>query len=298
MRKLFLASALLLTLALLAACGGGGDSNSDNGDGGEADAFPQAGNSELVLGANRFAVALIDTETNDPILLAEGTSVHLRFLQDDEVKIDSDATFVWAIPDSNGFWTADVEFEEAGPWSLEVDAVRDGEDLTVAGATFNVLAESRYVNIGDEAPATENLTLETQPNIKKVSTDTDPDLALYQLTVADALDEGKPIVVVFATPAYCQTRFCGPVVDNVKEVRPEFADAVNFIHIEPFQLDDDGQLIPGTQGTPVTAPPMQEWRLQSEPWVFVVGADGRVAQRFEGAVSVDELRAAIEGVLG
>jgi hypothetical protein len=292
MRRLSLVPALLL-LVLLAACGGGGGENSiDN-----VDAFPIAGNSELVVGPNRFAVALIDQATSDPVLEASGTSVHLNFLRDDEPQFDTDTTFVWAIPDSNGFWTAEVNFDQPGTWSLAIDLTRAGKALKTAGASFTVLAESRSPNIGDPAPASENLTFASEPNTKRVTTDTDPDPALYQLTVAEALQQHKPLVITFATPAYCQTRFCGPVVDSIKAILPQFADQVNFIHIEPFVLGDDGHLVVGTQGAPATSQPMLEWNLRSEPWVFVVNADGRIASRFEGAVSTDELRQAIEGVL-
>ncbi len=34
---------------------------------------------------------------------------------------------------------------------------------------------------------------------------------------------------------------------------------------------------------------MKEWGLTTEPWTFLVGKSGRVAGRFEGPISVDEL---------
>ena len=39
---------------------------------------------------------------------------------------------------------------------------------------------------------------------------------------------------------------------------------------------------------------MREWKLPSEPWVFVVGPDGKVRDRFEGTVSVRELEASVK----
>ena len=42
---------------------------------------------------------------------------------------------------------------------------------------------------------------------------------------------------------------------------------------------------------------MKEWKLQTEPWVFLVGPDGRIKERFEGAVSTDELGAAVSSYL-
>ena len=111
MRRLLIVPAVL-ALVLAAACGGGGDGASDT----RFDIIP--GNSELAAGPNRFAVGLIDDD-NRLLLEEPGTSVHLRFLQDDAEKFESDATFVWAIPDVNGFWTAGVDFDTAGAWTVE-----------------------------------------------------------------------------------------------------------------------------------------------------------------------------------
>jgi hypothetical protein len=95
----------------------------------------------------------------------------------------------------------------------------------------------------------------------------------------------KPIVLVFATPALCQSRVCGPVVDVADQVRAEVGGKAAFIHQEVYR---DNKVSEGLR------PQLVKWRLASEPWVFVIGRDGRIAARFEGAVSVPELRAAVE----
>ena len=292
MRRVFVLTVLLIALAT--ACGGGEDKTVL--ELGDKEITPIPGNSELVVGPNRFAVAFIDAE-NNPIAGESGTSVHFSlFGPDGTAKGEQDARFVWAIPDETGVWTAGVNFDQAGQWKVEALLRRGGDEKTVA-FSFTVLERGQAPMIGDPAPPTENLTLGQEPNIKRVSTDENPDLAFYQLTVAEALQAGKPFVVIFATPAFCQTRFCGPILDNVKSVRPEFADRVNFINIEPYELDADGRLVTDEQGIKV-AQPMLDWELQTEPWVFVVGADGRIADRFEGAASPEDLREAIQAALG
>jgi glutathione peroxidase-family protein len=60
---------------------------------------------------------------------------------------------------------------------------------------------------------------------------------------------------------------------------------VRFIHVEVYEDNDPAKGF---------NPWMREWNLQTEPWTFLVGADGRIADRFEGAVSVLELERAIE----
>lgn len=306
MRRLLILAALLAALGLAAACGSGGNGDGA-GNGGETDGdeltpsisgeiVPIPVNSELVAGPNRFAIGLVDEE-KEPIQERPGTIVSFRFVGPDGAQLQEQvARFVWVIPDVKGFWAADVDFPEAGDWKLEILLTRNGEE-TETSYTFSVWEESEIPNVGDPAPPTQNLTLADVPDIKQISTDEEPEPALYQMTVAEALEAGRPLLVVFATPAFCQTAFCGPIVDNVKEVRQEFADQVNFIHIEPFVLDNEGRLVEGPGGGPIRADPTSEWRLQTEPWTFIVDAQGRIAARFEGTASPDELRQAIQQTL-
>ena len=92
-------------------------------------------------------------------------------------------------------------------------------------------------------------------------------------------------MVAFATPKYCTSRTCGPVVDVVSAVRRKHEDSgIPFIHAEIYKDNDP------TKGENTW---VREWNLPSEPWVFLVGADGTIKARFEGTVSVDELDAAV-----
>ena len=173
---------------------------------------------------------------------------------------------------------------------------RDGAESTVR-FTFPVLEESTVPNIGDPAPATDNLTLADVPDLRRLSTDRNPEPKLYELKVAEAAGSGRPTLIVFATPAFCETRFCGPVVDNVKEIWQDYGDRVNFIHIEPYQLDDQGGLVADASGAPVASAALTQWRLTTEPWVFVLDWRGIIADRYEATVSPDELRQSLDTVL-
>ena len=305
MRRLLIIATVLAAVGLAAACGGGDGTPSpaDDADAGatltlsDAGITPIPGNSELLIGPNRFALALIDEE-NSPILEEPGLNVLLRFFFDDELQFDQVADFTWAIQDANGFFVVNVDFDQAGQWEVEPILTRDGEETTVRRFSFPVREESQIPNIGDSPPPSMNLTLADVPDISRISTDEEPEPALYQMTVAQALTAGRPAVVVFATPAFCQTRFCGPVVDNVKVVWEEFGDRVNFIHIEPFELDEEGLLVLDENSLPVPVTSTVEWQLLTEPWIFIVDADGLIAARFENVIGPSELRAAIEETLG
>jgi hypothetical protein len=115
---------------------------------------------------------------------------------------------------------------------------------------------------------------------------------MYEVSADDAVTNGTPAVIVFATPAFCQTAVCGPMLDQVKELRSTSDGALDWVHVEVYELED----VDPNDLTPV--PAALEWGLPSEPWVFVVDADGVVTHRFEGVVSEGELTAAVAAVTG
>ena len=141
------------------------------------------------------------------------------------------------------------------------------------------------IAIGEKAPASRNPTLQTQ-SARQITTARPPDKALLWYSVADSLKDRVPFVVAFATPAYCQSRTCGPTVDVVDAVRKRFErQGVRFIHIEIYEDNLPGK---GTNRW------VNEWKLPTEPWVYVVDKQGIVRDRFEGAVSVGELERSVQ----
>ena len=144
--------------------------------------------------------------------------------------------------------------------------------------------------VGTKAPVSKTPTLATTGGrLAPLTTATHPDRHLYTTSVAQAIAAHVPFVVTFATPKLCTSRTCGPVVDVVSHVRKQLSRTkVRFIHVEVFTGNDPGR---GYNRW------MRQWRLQSEPWVFLVGRDGRIKAKFEGPVSVRELHAAVRSLL-
>lgn len=154
--------------------------------------------------------------------------------------------------------------------------------------TLDVAARSSSVAVGAKAPRSENPTLATAP-AARITTSRPPDLPLLRYSIANSLAAQRPFVVTFATPKFCTSRTCGPVVDVVESVRRRFERrGIRFIHVEVFTGNDPNR---GYNRW------MREWGLASEPWVFLVGADGRVKAKFEGSVSEAELAAAVRAKL-
>jgi hypothetical protein len=161
-----------------------------------------------------------------------------------------------------------------------------GAEKVQALGNVVVVAEDDAPDVGDQAIASETPTLSsTGGKTSSLTTRTPPDEALLRHSVADSLEAGVPFVVTFATPKFCSSRTCGPVVDVVEEVsRRVEAENVRFIHVEVFEGNDPAK---GFNRW------MREWSLPTEPWTFLVGGDGKIAARFEGTLSVQELEQAV-----
>jgi hypothetical protein len=141
--------------------------------------------------------------------------------------------------------------------------------------------------VGDTPPAIHTPTrLDVAGDLSKIDTRDPPD-DMHEVDFADVLGK-KPIVLLFATPLLCQSRVCGPVVDVAAQVEDEFRDQVDFIHMEIY---NDNEVNKGTR------PQVNAFHLPSEPWLFVIDKQGKVAARLEGAYSVEELESAVNKAL-
>jgi hypothetical protein len=177
----------------------------------------------------------------------------------------------------------DVRFDRAGPWlAIAVVLGPDGPESTrlpspVVGK-FPLVAA-----IGQKAPAISTPTAESVgDDLEKIDT-RQPPSTMHERDFQDVQGK-KPVVIVFATPAFCQSRVCGPVVDAAEQVKDEVGDGVEFIHMEIYEDNDP------TKGF---RPQVRAFGLPTEPWVFLIGRDGRIEERLEGAFGVEELREAV-----
>lgn len=257
--------------------------------------------SELAPGPNRFLFSLADRANQ--LIAAPDVSVDLRFYDSDAdrdaVVFEAESRFLWALEGVRGLYVADVEFPSGGRWGTRFDVTfPDGSTETVR-ADYDVLEESWTPAIGAPAPSVDTpTTTDVGGDVARLTTDPDPEPRFYETSVEDALAAGEPFVLVFATPAFCETATCGPTLDKVKEVAADFPD-MTFINVEPYVMESrDGSLQPvlSAEGQLQTAPWTDAWKLLTEPFVVVVDGAGIVHAKFEGAFTPDELRAAIEAL--
>ena len=115
-----------------------------------------------------------------------------------------------------------------------------------------------------------------------------PPSTMHEVDFADVAGK-KPAILALATPALCQSRVCGPVVDIAEQVKAERGGEAVFIHQEIFR---DNEIDKGFR------PQFAAWKVTTEPWLFAVDRRGRIAAKIEGAFSAKELDRAVDAAVG
>lgn len=180
-------------------------------------------------------------------------------------------------------YVAHVRLDRPGTYWVLAEPV-GGVRIQALG-NLEVREETSAPAIGAKAFPSRTPTLESESNVADLTTRDPPDYELLRHSVAASLAARKPFVVTFATPKFCTSRTCGPVVDVVDAVRKRFAlTDIRFIHVEVYEGNNPAL---GANRW------FKEWRLTTEPWTFLVGRDGRIKERLSGSFSVAELTAAV-----
>jgi hypothetical protein len=191
-----------------------------------------------------------------------------------------EATTVYVVPK--------VDFDRPGIWAaIAMLKGPDGLEVARLNTSPTVGASPRIPVAGEKAPTMHTPTAaDVGGDLAKIDTRVPPD-QMHAVDYADALGK-KPIVLVFATPALCQSRVCGPVVDVAQQVADKYGDRADFIHMEVYNGNDPSK---GER------PQLAAFSLQTEPWTFLIDAGGVVRDRIEGAYGVGELEAALQTIL-
>ena len=301
-------SAGLAVVVVLAACAGGAspsasapgsptDSAAPPSDG-RPSVIPVPVSSELAVGGNRFVFSFLDAAGNAPVAAPDRTA-SVRFSGPDGTTVETDpATFVWAIENERGVYVTHVTFPTAGAWRAEFTTAAAGGPSETIPFDLDIRADRSVVGVGEPAPSVDTPTAaDVDGDLARVSTDAEPVPAFYETSIAEAIDAGRPFVLVFATPKFCVTAQCGPTLDRLKPIAAAHPD-IAFINVEPYELTfENDQLQPvltNGQLTPVDS--VIAYGLLSEPYVFVVDGDGIVRASFEVIFSADEIDAALDSL--
>ncbi len=317
--------ALVVAAVLIAGCGGGdSDSGPQSRPAPAASEFPAptAGQSLIQflganatqvdrivapagkvyrVGENRYAFGVFDvdrsqiTDATAAIYVAPGKDAQGPVSGPYPARIDSLATEAAFHSKTTSddpqaalaAYVSEVKFDQPGPYTVAgVFKEGDAYKAVLAPGAADVGAAD-VPAVGDKAPATHTDTSSTVGNPTLLDTRVPPD-TMHDTDYADALGK-NPIVLLFASPALCVSRTCGPVADVTEQVKQEFGDEVTFIHQEPYV---DNQIQKGFR------PPLEAFGLTDEPWVFVIDRKGVISSEIEGPFGVDELTRDVQQVVG
>jgi hypothetical protein len=260
--------------------------------------LPVPVSSEFGVGQNRVIFGLLDA-TGSKSAAAPERSLSIAYQGPNGASIPaSPAEFVWAVEGQKGVYVGHANFTAAGAWTANFTSEAPGSPAATMSFSLDVKDKVSVIAPGDAAPAVKTPTLaDAGGDVAKISSDASPERRFYETSEADALAAHKPFVLIFATPKFCQTATCGPTLDKLKPVAKAHPE-MTFINVEPYKLEfTNGSLQPvltNGQLTPVEA--TLAFKLQTEPYVFVVGADGKVSASFELVFAPDEIDAAIKAV--
>ncbi len=292
----------LAALALALACGGGDAStpqaspaSTDGQDGGDLSAI--LATTDLGVGPNRVSFLLT---TSRSLVTVPQARVESYYRGDGTspgpVRESMQAVFHPWPYGTRGNYVANFNLDDPGRWELRVSVEEDGETLT-AVISLQVEEASSTPGLGTLPPLTPNRTVREASDPSALTSSSTPDLDLYQHSIAEIIHNGRPAMVVFASPAFCTTPTCGPQVETVEGIKEQYQSDVDFVHVEVY---DNPQDIQGDLGRAEYAPAVHTWGLTgiedylNESWVFILDREGRVTRKYEGFASAQEL---VEGLV-
>lgn len=185
-------------------------------------------------------------------------------------------------------YTTDLDFISDGEWRIAALIKQDGETVATLLPSATVGEFRRVPRAGQKAPKIHTPTVaDAGGDASKVTTRLPPDTQ-NRVDYAEALGR-EPIVLLFATPQFCQSRVCGPVVDVAEQVKEQYGDKAAFIHMEIYKDNDPSKGV---------RPQVRAFHLPSEPWLFAIDRQGTIQAEIEGAFGVDRLIKVVREVTG
>lgn len=279
-RRAFLGAGLAAGgAAALAACGGSSSSGSSTTSTRRGPLQALTVSSDLYVDPRPQRFAFIFTRGEEFVDAGEAT-ISIRPRDGAFGDVIPATLHTEGLPAGRGIFTAPLLLPRAGVW--EARATLDGRSAT---SFFQVSEEPVAPILGDRAPDAASPTSIATLGVDPICT-REPACGLHAASLSDVIGKGRPVAVMFATPARCQTRYCGPVLDQLLAVAPDYAETIDVVHVEIYASTEGTQLVP-TVGA---------WGLDSEPWLFTVGADGTVQERLDGAFATDEIRGLLDRV--
>lgn len=229
----------------------------------------------LADAAQRFTFGVVDSGGRD---VSATVQVFARSDQEPRLELGTSDWRRFAEVDDlgapKGFHVVTLPPLKAGLWDIEIE----GAAGLSGRATIEIVAQAAAPSVGTVPPSLQTPTDDRPLGYEQVCT-RKPNCGLHE-TSLDAAMGRETILLVVGSPLLCQSRTCGPVIDEVLSIASQ--TSAKLIHVEPYT----------ELNTISLGPIMESWKLPSEPWVFLLDRNGRVTARFEGPVVAAELLSA------
>jgi hypothetical protein len=246
--------------------------------------FPSVLSSDLYAtpGQQRFVMALAHSGSGGH-RYASGPSVTLQF-QSPEGKRTPVMKTIYdraGLPKGRGVYVTYPVFDTPGIWKAQAKA--QGQKIP-----FSVQINAAPVTMvaGQVAPRAASPTPTDPLGVKPICT-RQPSCPLHTQSLATVIGAGKPVAALFATPARCQSQYCGPVLDELLTVMKPYQDRVTFVHTEIYRSATGTELVPT----------LAAWGIETEPWLFGVDGAGTIQSRIDGAFGGNEMRALLDALV-
>lgn len=259
------------------------------------------GQDYVASGSNFVAFFLSNPGANGTRIFGDDTRVWISPSQDANAAVKPLGPFPapfyrYAHPDGpaplpQGLNAASLTFPAAGYYTVVAETTTGAK---LIGTTYLQARAPGHTNTlipGDKAYASVTPTVANNEGVNPICTRMPP-CDMHQITLAAAIASGKPTMFIVATPEFCQSRNCGPALDELIAVQADVGDAANFVHAEVYVSDQSAASV-----SPVTTQTVDQWGLQSEPWLFVMDRTGVISARFEGGFTAALAKAALQPLL-
>ena len=184
------------------------------------------------------------------------------------------------LPKGRGIYVVDTVFPVAG--NYKAAAIVDGKKVPFAIAVNPAPAAPI---VGAQAPRDASPTPANTMGVNPICTRR-PACPLHDVSLSDVVGTGKPVAAMFATPALCQSQYCGPVLDELLALKDDYAGKITMVHIEIYTSNRGATL----------APTVQAWNLPGEPFLFTIDGSGVIKTRLDGAIAKTEIKTALDNL--
>ena len=283
-----------VAVGLLVSCGGGPSADRPRPDDHQLIEGPTTqggfqailGTDDLSPGRHRLGFVLVSSRgvVSEPVvrvtLYAGGPGAER------EVGGPLDAAYQpWPVG-SRGLYTTFVEFQAPGTHRLSIEAPAEDGGVEIVELTFDVAEDTSAPAVGEKAVRSVTKTAADAASPTELTTGSLYNPDLYRVTLADAIDDDRPVVVVFASPAFCINAVCGPQVEVLSELQKAYGERASFVHVD---LYDNPHEIQANLDQAVISQAVWDWNLPSNEWTFVIDGEGRVSSRFEAFATFSEI---------